>query len=69
MRKFGCEELPNLGRRSFVTAAAVTGATLAAGFSTEAANATPAGDPKLMEEATRLATQLVEKGWSVRSGL
>src|ERR1700744_832145 len=66
MRKFVCEELPNADRRSFLAAAAATGATLAAGFSTEAANAAnamPAGNPKFMEEATRLAIESVEKGW------
>jgi guanine deaminase len=66
MRKFVCEELPNPDRRAFLAAAAATGATLAAGFSTEAANAAnamPAGNPKFMEEATRLAIESVEKGW------
>jgi guanine deaminase len=66
MRKFACEELPDPTRRSFLTAAAATGATLAAGFPTQAAQAaseTPPGNPKFMEEATRLATESVEKGW------
>jgi guanine deaminase len=66
MRKFVCEELPDPTRRSFLTAAAATGATLAAGFSSQAARAAsemPAGNPKFMEEATRLATESVEKGW------
>ncbi len=66
MRKFVCEELPNADRRAFLAAAAATGATLAAGFSTEAANAAnamPAGNRNSMEEATRLAIESVEKGW------
>lgn len=63
MRKFVCEELHDPDRRSFLKAAAATGATLAAGFSTQAANATAAGNPKFMEEATRLAIESVEKGW------
>jgi guanine deaminase len=63
MRKFVCEDPPNPARRSFVMAGAVTGAALAAGFSAQAANAARAGNPKFMEEATRLATESVEKGW------
>ena len=66
MRKFVCEELPDPTRRSFLTAAAATGATLAAGFSPQAAHAAsemPPGNPKFMEEATRLAIESVEKGW------
>ena len=63
MKKFVCEALTNPDRRAFLTAAAATGATVAAGLSTQPAKAAPAGNPKFMEEATRLAIESVEKGW------
>jgi guanine deaminase len=63
MTKFICEDVTNPDRRAFMSKAAAVGIAAAAGFSTQTAKAAPAGNPKFMEEATRLAIESVEKGW------
>ena len=70
--RFTCEAAPDPDRRAFFThtaMAAAAGVAAAAGLHAvhakgATATATPTADQrKYMEEATRLATELVEKGW------
>jgi tRNA(Arg) A34 adenosine deaminase TadA len=61
-----CTPAPLVDRRVFFAGAvAAAGATMAGGFAaTSVRAATPAaGQAKFMEEATRLATESVQKGW------
>ncbi len=58
------DSLPNSGRRAFFTCTAVTvGAAATGAFAAAPAKAPPEDKRKFMEEATRLATESVEKGW------
>jgi guanine deaminase len=69
--RFRCEAVPDPGRRAFFThtaMAAAAGVAAAAGMQAVPAKAATATTPtaeqrKYMEEATRLATESVEKGW------
>ena len=70
--RFTCEAMPDPDRRAFfthTTMAAAAGVAAAAGLhAVPAKGATAATTPtadqrKYMEEATRLATESVEKGW------
>lgn len=58
------DALSNPSRRTFFTCTAVTmGAAATGAFAAPRAKAPPEGKRKFMEEATRLATESVEKGW------
>lgn len=63
--EFSCDTPDDPGRRQFFTAAVALGVAGATGLSSGTASAaTPSpGQRKFMEEATRLATESVEKGW------
>jgi tRNA(Arg) A34 adenosine deaminase TadA len=68
MKRCECGALPDAGRRAFVVGAAsvvaAAGVAATAGISVTPAEAmTDPGKRKLMEEATRLAIESVEKGW------
>ena len=65
MTKFICDAPKDNGRRNFFTrtAAAAAGAAAAAALPADAKAAAEADKRKFMEEATRLAIELVEKGW------
>ena len=66
MTRFHCDPLPEEGRRAFLTrtAAAAAGAAATAVFpATPVKAALDTDRRKFMEEATRLATESVEKGW------
>ena len=71
MKRYICEALPDPARRAFFThtaMAAAAGVAAAAGMPASPAKAATTTTPtaeqrKFMEEATRLAIELVEKGW------
>ena len=65
MKRCDCDVLPDAGRRQFFTqTAAAASVVAAAGLAAPPAKAAPEMDKrKFMEEATRLATESVEKGW------
>ena len=71
MKRYICEALPDPARRAFFThtaMAAAAGVAAAAGMQASPAKAATTATPtaeqrKFMEEATRLAIELVEKGW------
>ena len=67
MKRCTCHSSPDAGRRGFLTgtvAAAAAISVAGAEFSVTPAKAAPGrGQRKFMEEATKLAIELVEKGW------